>query len=417
MAPNSNAPNAPTAGHRNHDAGRQPLEPDPIAASHGMRVAAHIRAQIEAAGGWIGFDRYMDLALYAPALGYYAAGAAKFGADGDFITAPQISPLFARALASQVAQLLDMIGSRPAQILEFGAGTGALGAELLAELQRRGVAVDDYLIVELSPDLRQRQRAALAAWPVSWLDRPPVRFRGVVLANEVLDVMPVKLFVRGDGAIDRDGALYERGVTLADAPDPHSFRFALRPAPADLAAAVAQIEAAFDGDAGAGRHVMGAGYGSEVGLVARAWVRSLGEWLERGAALLIDYGFPGREYYHPQRLMGTLMCHYRHRAHADPLWWPGLNDITAHVDFSAAAAAAHGVGLDILGYTSQARFLLNCGIIELLRHADMHATAAPAALRLLSEAEMGELFKVLAVGRGLPRSLVGFAQGDRTDRL
>ena len=154
-----NAPTAPTAGQRNHGPGRQPLEPDEIAARHGVRVAAHIRAQVEAAGGWIGFDRYMDLALYAPALGYYAAGAAKFGAGGDFITAPQISPLFARALASQVAQLLDMIGSRPAQILEFGAGTGALAAELLAEMQRRGVPVDDYLVVELSPDLRQRQRA------------------------------------------------------------------------------------------------------------------------------------------------------------------------------------------------------------------------------------------------------------------
>ena len=245
--------------------------------------------------------------------------------------------------------------------------------------------------------------------------------------------MPVKLFVRGAGAIDRDGAVYERGVALADASDGSdasdaaSFRFAHRPAPADLASAVAQIEAEFDADrdagsgagagAGAGAGVLAAGYGSEVGLVARAWVRSLGDWLERGAALLIDYGFPGREYYHPQRLMGTLMCHYRHRAHADPLWWPGLNDITAHVDFSAVAAAAHGAGLEILGYTSQARFLMNCGIIEMLRDPDVHRRDGPAALRLLSEAEMGELFKVLAVGRGLPRALVGFAQGDRTDRL
>lgn len=395
-------------------------DPDPIAAAHGERVAAHLHAAIAAAGGWLPFDRFMDLALHAPGLGYYAAGAAKFGPDGDFVTAPELSPLFARVLATQVVELFDAIGPGPGRILEFGAGTGALGAELLAELGRRGVPVAAYQIVETSPDLRERQRTALAGGSrdgsraahesrgplaVEWLDRPPERHVGVVLANEVLDVMPVKLFVKN--AATEPDAVHERGVVAT----PHGFAFEQRPAPPDLAGSVARIEA----ECGA----FEPGYGSEVGLVARAWVAGIGQWLARGAALLIDYGFPAREYYHPQRLMGTLMCHFRHRAHADPLWWPGLNDITAHVDFSAAAASAHAAGLDVLGYTSQAHFLINCGLVEMIGRAgaDGSAPADRAALRLVSESEMGELFKVLAVGRGLAPALRGFSRGDRTDRL
>jgi SAM-dependent MidA family methyltransferase len=373
--------------------------PDDAAAAHSARLGALIAGEIAAAGGWIPFDRYMDLALYAPGLGYYTAGAHKLGgaaAGGDYVTAPEISPLFGRALAAQVAQVFEHTAPR---ILEFGAGSGALARDLLGELARRGVAVEQYAIVEVSADLRDRQRARLAAFPqAAWLEAPPAGFDGVIVANEVLDVMPVRLFVRRE-----DGA-HERGVVLRAG----ELAFAERPAVAALAAAVRDIEA-----------IVGAladGYGSEVGEVATAWMGALSGWLGRGVALLIDYGFPRREYYHPQRLMGTLMCHYRQRAHADPLWLPGLNDITAHVDFTAAADAAHAGGLDVLGYTSQAHFLINCGLLELLQREHTPQRAAEAQ-RLLSEAEMGELVKVLAVGRGVDLRLAGFARGDRLHTL
>jgi SAM-dependent MidA family methyltransferase len=372
--------------------------PSPEASAHSERVVARIRAEIAAAGGWIGFDRYMELALYAPGLGYYAAGARKFGgggAGGDFVTAPEISPLFAQALAALAAQVL---GHAAPHIVEFGAGTGALARDLLAALDARGATVESYGIVELSTDLRERQRSRLADARVHWLDSPPRDFRGLIVANEVLDVMPVRLFVRGHGT------LYERGVALRDG----ALAFETRPADATLAKAVAEIEA----EVGA----LPAGYGAEVGLVARGWMRSAGQWLAHGALLALDYGFPRREYYHPQRIMGTLMCHYRHHAHADPLWLPGLNDITAHVDFTAMAQAAHESGLDVLGYTTQAHVLLNCGLLDLLREQRTPA-AANAAHRLISEAEMGELVKVLAVGRGIDAPLLGFTRGDRAHTL
>jgi SAM-dependent MidA family methyltransferase len=260
------------------------------------------------------------------------------------------------------------------------------------------VAIESYGIVELSADLRERQRSLLADARAQWLDSPPRDFAGLLIANEVLDVMPVRLFVREHDRVT------ERGVTLRGG----TLAFAGRPADAALADAVAGIEA----EVGA----LPAGYGSEVGLVARGWMRSAGDWLARGVLLAFDYGFPRREYYHPQRLMGTLMCHYRHHAHADPLWLPGLNDITAHVDFTAMAQAAHDGGLDVLGYTSQAHFLLNCGLPDLLQQART-PQAANAAHRLISEAEMGELVKVLAVGRGIEPPLAGFARGDRTHTL
>jgi SAM-dependent MidA family methyltransferase len=378
--------------------------PSPEAAAHSARLVEHIARAIDAAGGWIPFDRYMDLALYAPGLGYYAAGARKFGdaaSGGDFVTAPEISPLFARALAGQVAQVF---AHTPACLLEFGAGSGALARDLLAALAARGIEVERYEIVEVSADLRDRQRARLAHAPqVRWLDAPPARFAGVIIANEVLDVLPVHLFVRTeDGVRERGVAWRAERLVFED-----------RPAAGSLLQAVRSIE----GEVGP----LPAGYCSELGSIAGAWSASLAQVLERGVALLIDYGFPRREYYHPQRLMGTVMCHYRHHAHADPFWLPGLNDITAHVDFTAAADAAHGAGLDVLGYTSQAHFLLNCGLLGAVEQETgpaRHAAAA-AAQRLVSEAEMGELFKVLAVGRGIdwPAPLVGFAAGDRLHTL
>jgi SAM-dependent MidA family methyltransferase len=373
-------------------------EPSTEQRAHSERLRALVTSEIRANGGWIPFDRYMRLVLYAPGLGYYSAGATKLGAataGGDFVTAPEISPLFAQALAAQVAQIFE---HTPAQIVEFGAGSGRLAADLIEALHARGVPCARYAIVEISPDLRQRQQQRLAQAPVEWLDAAPAGFEGVMLANEVLDVMPVRLFAR------RSGDIVERGVGLQDG------RFALieREAPPELRAAVAEIE-----------HDVGelpAGYTSEIGFEARAWMASVGDWLRRGVLLAVDYGFPRREYYHPQRLMGTIMCHYRHRAHADPFWWPGLNDLTAHVDFSAMAQSAQAAGLDVLGYTSQAHFLLNCGLID--RLGEHHAPARTAAAhRLVSEAEMGELFKVLAVGRGVDVPLLGCARGDRLHRL
>ncbi len=374
--------------------------PAPSAAqqAHSDRLRALIVSDVRTQGGWISFDRYMRLVLYAPGLGYYSAGSTKFGdaaAGGDFVTAPEISPLFAQALAAQVAQVFE---HTPARIVEFGAGSGRLAADLLAALRSRGVRCDRYEIVEVSADLRDRQQRRLAGAPVEWLAAAPADFEGVMLANEVLDVMPVRLFAR------RGNKVVERGVGLQD----DGFVLIERSAPPDLLAAVTEIE----------REVgeLPEGYASEIGFEARAWMASVGDWLERGVLLAIDYGFPRREYYHPQRLMGTIMCHYRHHSHADPFWLPGLNDLTAHVDFSAMAEAAHASGLDVLGYTSQAHFLLNCGLIERLKEGHAPASSA-AAHRLLSEAEMGELFKVLAVGRRVEIPLTGFRRGDRLHRL
>jgi SAM-dependent MidA family methyltransferase len=373
--------------------------PSRAAIEHSERVATHIAGEIERAGGWIPFDRYMQLALYAPQLGYYAAGARKFGdsaSGGDFVTAPEISPLFAQALAQQVAQLFEQV---PARIVEFGAGSGVLARDLMAELATREVVPESYSIVEVSSDLTDRQRARLQGLPVNWLSAPPDAFEGVMLANEVLDVMPAKLFVK------RGNLTFERGVVNQSG---GGFAFDERRANEDLAVAVAAIEA----EHGA----LPDGYASEVNLIAEGWMRSSGQWLARGALLVIDYGFPQREYYHPQRLMGTVMCHFRHHAHSDPLWMAGLNDVTAHVDFTSMAAAAHASGLDVLGYTSQAHFLLNCGVLDQLQ-AQHTARNAGALHRLVSEAEMGELVKVLMVGRGVQGPLIGFARGDRLHSL
>ena len=372
--------------------------PSRAAIEHSRQVVTHIADVIERAGGWIPFDRYMQLALYAPQLGYYAAGARKFGdsaSGGDFVTAPEISPLFAHSLVQQVTQLFEQV---PARIVEFGAGSGVLARDLMAALAQKEVAFESYSIVEVSSDLADRQRERLRGASVKWLIAPPDGFEGVMLANEVLDVMPVKLFVK------RGKTTFERGVVSRAG----GFAFAERRANDDLATAVATIETEHG--------VLPDGYASEANLLAESCMRSSAQWLARGALLIIDYGFPQREYYHPQRLMGTVMCHFRHHAHSDPLWMPGLNDVTAHVDFSAMAAAAHSSGLDVLGYTSQAHFLLNCGALDQLQ--SRHTPRNSGALhRLVSEAEMGELVKVLMVGRGVHGPLIGFARGDRLHSL
>lgn len=393
--------------------------PEPDAWQHCTAVCRFLAQRIQSSHGFLPFEQWMHLALYAPGLGYYAAGSAKLGGnlpDGDFTTAPEMTPLFGQTLARQIAQVLQ--ASASTQVLEFGAGTGALAASLIPALRQLGIE-PDYRILELSPDLRSRQQAALSgiSTSVTWLDTLPPSFSGCVLANEVLDAMPATLFKWDD-----DGTLMEIGVRLAPqtgssvpAGPPNAlpvFELALRPASPELARLVGARMPALPG------------YQSEINLQAEAWVRQMGDWLERGAALLIDYGFPQREYYHPQRAEGTLMCHFRHHTHGQPLVYPGLQDITAHVDFTAMADAALAGGLDVLGYTSQARFLMNAGMVDLLARAEApqgdairQAHALSAAQKLLSEAEMGELFKVLALGKQVDGPLLGFTRGDRRDRL
>jgi len=378
--------------------------PDAQAQATSARLAAAIADGIEAGGGFLPFDRYMALALHAPGLGYYSAGSRKLGPDADFVTAPELTPLFAHTLAAQVGEL---IARGFADVLELGAGSGRLASDLLAALDARGALPARYAILETSADLRERQQALLQrehpahAGRIEWLDGLPERFRGVVLANEVLDAMPVAL-VHAEA-----DTLHELGVSLA--PGSGTFEWRMRPAAGELLAAMRALELA-------------PGTTTEIHLAARAFMRTLGTHLECGAALFIDYGFPRREYYHPERRGGTLMCHFRQHAHADPLVLVGLQDITAHLDFSALGEAARAGGLAVLGYASQAQFLINCGITDVLAGHDpadaaRYAPIASAAQRLLSPAEMGELFKVLAVGRGVEAPLVGFRSGDRSDRL
>lgn len=349
----------------------------------------------------------MAEALYAPGLGYYAAGNTKFGAElptGDFTTAPEMTPVFGQVLARQVAQILQSTGTNT--VLEFGAGTGALASALIPALRELGIE-PRYLILELSADLaaRQAQRLTPLSASVDWLDTLPHAFKGCVIANEVLDAMPVRLFRWSE-----TGSIMETFIQAQPESSP-PFCWAEQPADTGLQGLVSARMPAFPG------------YRSEVNLQAEAWVRQMGDWLAKGAALLIDYGFPQREYYHPQRATGTLMCHFRHHSHDQALVLAGIQDITAHVDFTAMADAALEGGLDVLGYTAQARFLVNAGLPEVLQShmADPDSPTLQATLsavqRLVSEAEMGELFKVLAVGRGIEPPLLGFTRGDRRDTL
>lgn len=382
--------------------------PEAEAQAHSDRLSALIADQIRQAGGWISFARYLELVLYAPGLGYYSAGSRKFGAAGDFVTAPEMTPLFGRALARQVAEV--MAQSAP-EIIEAGAGTGLLAADLLLALEALGCAPERYRILDLSADLTERQRNTIATRAphllhrVDWLDTLPERFSGVLIGNEVLDAMPAHLVVWGEPP-------QERGVALATgAGQPRAFVYADRPLAPALAAAVAQLEPSCR---------PGETYQSEISLANRAWVGELSRRLDCGAILLFDYGFPRHEYYHPQRSGGTLMCHYRHHAHGDPFYLPGLQDVTVHVDFTAIAEAAFDQGLSVLGYTAQSHFLLNCGLLDLLDATTdpVHrAREASAVHKLISPSEMGELFKVIALGKGIAEPLLGFSQGDRTHAL
>jgi len=386
-------------------------QPSADALAQSARLLETIEAELAAAGGWIPFARYMELALYAPGLGYYSGGARKFGPGGDFITAPELTPLFGQALAAQVEQV--MRASAPA-LIEVGAGTGLLAADLLLEFERRDCLPESYGILELSGELRERQFDTLAAKAphlaarVQWLDALPERFAGAVVANEVLDVMPVHLVV------SRAEGLFERGVAIAaDAAG------ARRLCWADVPAAGAVAEAAL---ALALPVPQSGEYVTELNLAGKAWVAAWAERLQAGALLLIDYGYPRAEYYLPSRSGGTLLCYYRHHAHGDPFLWPELNDITAFVDFTAVAEAGFEAGLDVQGYTTQAQFLFNCGVLECLerrgaRESADYIRAARAVQRLTAPQEMGELFKVIALARAIDGPLLGFARGDRTHAL
>jgi len=371
--------------------------PNPEAQAHSDRLRDFIHQDIAAHGGWIPFSRFMELTLYAPGLGYYSAGARKFGAAGDFVTAPEISPLFGRTLARQVAEI--MVQSAP-HIIELGAGSGKLAADVLGELEKLGVLSESYSILEVSADLRERQQALLQERVphllnrVHWLDALPDNISGALIANEVLDALPVHLVHW------KDGGILERGV----ASEGKSFAWQER-----LIENTALLQAAQQIN-------VPDGYLSEISLAARGLVGSLCERLGKGVLLFIDYGFGAGEYYHPQRAQGTLMCHYRHHAHDDPFSLPGLQDITAHVDFTAVAESAIDSGAHLIGYTTQAHFLINCGITELLQDTapeNLHGYIPLSAQlqKLTSPAEMGELFKVIALGKSFDEPLRGFARG------
>ena len=418
-------------------------------------LAELIAGEIQAHGGWLPFDRFMHLALYAPGLGYYAHGSAKFGhwpdSGSDFVTAPELSPLFGRALAAQVAQSLAATGTR--QVWEFGAGSGALAGQLIDALAALGQPLESYTIVDVSSALRARQQARLARFGerVRWASRLPKALRGVVIGNEVLDAMPVKLLAR------RGGKWLERGVALADekwrewqqassagnAAGPHPSL----PPEGEGARFPPPLGEGRVGASSAGSHPDSVNdsasspipfiwqdrptplrppvdiggehdYVTEIHLQARAFIATLAEKLlagGAGAAYFIDYGFPEAEYWHPDRSAGTLMCHRAHRADDDPLAGVGSKDITAHVDFTGIALAAQQAGLDVLGYASQGRFLINCGIAPFMQAATLPDRAT--AMKLLAEHEMGELFKVIGFAPPGHGPALGFAEGDRTHRL
>ena len=384
-------------------------EPDSASAAHSARVVDYIRGQIDAAGGSIAFAEFMQHALYAPGLGYYAAGATKFGESGDFITAPEVSSAFGGVVARQCAEVLAQIPD--GEVLEYGAGSGKLAVDVLEGLRRLGSLPASYKILEVSADLRERQEALLQQRVpeilprVTWLEAPPTKLRGVILANEVLDAMPVERFVR------RDGAIRQQRVAV----EGREFAWTEAPAPAHLAAAVEAIE----GELGAR---FPDAYVSEVSLAASGWIEGLADVVQCGMVFLFDYGVSRREYYAAERSSGWLRCHFRHHAHNDPLVLAGIQDLTAWVDFTAVAEAAVAAGFEISGYCAQAQFLMAGGLAEELRSL---ATLSPKEQLELSRqiktltlpGEMGEHFKCMALQKGVTVQPSGFDLVDRTHTL
>jgi len=374
----------------------------PLEAQTQSQQLGHVIKQAIAENkGWISFADYMHAALYTPGLGYYTGGARKFGHGGDFVTAPEISPIFAQTIARQAAQILDCCEG---DILELGAGTGKLATDLLLELAQLDKLPNHYFILEVSDYLRQIQcencQEILPAELFSkliWLENLPDKFSGLILGNEVLDAIPVHILHKTAAGWLERGVSFDDGFMWHDAPV-STYRL-VQSLPDDLPQ----------------------DYVTEVCPAASALVCSLAETLEKGAILLMDYGFSAREYYHPQRNQGTLMCHYQHYAHSDPLTHIGLQDITAHVNFTQIAQAGEAHGISLAGYVNQARFLINCGILELLQqfspHEPQYMKLVAATQKLMSPAEMGELFKVIAFTKNMEVSLLGFSQGDKTHTL
>jgi SAM-dependent MidA family methyltransferase len=375
------------------------LPPPPQeAVAHSQNLAEHIARAIAAEGDWIPFSRFMEIALYAPGLGYYAAGARKFGEHGDYVTSPEISPMFAKCIGLQAAQVLKKVGG---DVLELGPGSGVMAADLYESLKELGSLPERYLMLEVSPDLRERQRDLLEKRfglhemeRFVWIDRLPAKIRGFVIANEVLDVVPCSLVHRRDG-----GEILERGVIVSEA----GFAFD------DVAMHDGELRRRAESAFPPGSY----DYVSEVNFAAEGLVRTIAASMEAGLAIFIDYGFPEREYYHPQRSMGTLRCHYRHRVHNDPFFMPGLQDITAHVDFTAMSRAAEQGGAEVHGFTTQAYFLISCGLAVLVSAGDPTMTLSrlkgtSQVHRLIGPSEMGELFKVLGFGKGMDEPVLGF---------
>jgi SAM-dependent MidA family methyltransferase len=387
---------------------RLPL-PDEMARAVSGKLMKQIRRVIDQAPQGIPFDHFMEMALYAPGLGYYVAGSRKFGEEGDFVTAPEVSPLFAQCIARQVAPVLEQLGG--GDVLEFGAGTGQMAADMLADLERLDRLPERYAILEVSPGLQARQRETLRQRlphlmeRVVWLQRPPESFQGFVVANELLDAMPVSRFRIGEKGIE------ESFVVLGDNGLEERFFQAETPL---LASAVEQISLSVGG--------LPLGYVSEVNLRQVSWLGALAEGMRRGAVILVDYGYSAQEFYHSQRSGGTLMCHYRHRAHDNPFYWVGLQDITSYVDFTSVARAALEAGFHLGGYTTQAHFLLANGLDDLLADSDPNDVAKHMALmqgvkRLTLPSEMGERFKVLGLLKGMELNLRGFSLRDFCERL
>ena len=380
------------------------------ALEHSQQLTGLIREQIEKNGGNISFERYMEMALYEPGWGYYSAGASRFGPSGDFITAPHVSPLFSRCVARQCAQVLSSTSS--GDILEIGAGSGVMAKDILLELDSVDALPNRYLILETSADLRMRQQELFTSHiphllpRIQWLDSLPVEpISGVIIANEVVDALPVKRVV-----LDK-GLFHE----LCVGHDGDEFYWIETP-PGDL------LSASLEQIANNLQAPLPEPYATEVNLRVTAWIRSISETLQQGVMLLIDYGYPQHEYYHPQRDEGTLLCHYRHRSHDDPFLYPGLQDITASVDFTALARAALDNEMQVAGYTSQAHFLIGCGLAEIApgfqTGEDFPDPAVSGQIkRLTLPGEMGERFKAIAFCRDYTENLIGFRFMDQQERL
>lgn len=383
--------------------------PDAAQLAHSEQLVTRICREIERLGGWMSFERFMEMALYEPGLGYYSAGSRKLGAGGDFVTAPEISPLFSRCLAVQCAEVLEQL--QGGDILELGAGSGIMAADLLAELKERSRLPDRYCILEVSADLKERQQMTLAARVpdlldrVHWLDAVPEPFSGVILANEVLDALPVQRFRIRGGQVNALGVSWQLGrLDWAEVRADRTLEKAVRSIELMLGAALPD------------------GYSSEINQRLSPWMQSLSNSLQRGVALFIDYGLPRAQYYRAERMTGTLLCHYRHRFHDDPFAFVGLQDIGAWVDFSAVAATGADAGFTVAGFTTQAQFLIGTGIDRLLadlaqRELESRLQIARQVMMLTLPGEMGERFKVLALAKDHDAPLCGFATRDLAGSL